>query len=799
MKILIYVYALFFCVIINAQENTNENLDHLGSVSGKVEDALNEVLPFTTIVIKNSSGELLLGTISDEKGKFKIEKLPMGDLFLEISYTGYKPLIKNIKINIENLKLNLETLVLEEDLNFLEEVIIEGEKSTILIKRDMKVFNIGKDILAQSTSATDILNNVPSVTVDASGTISLRGNSNVNVLINGRRSGLTINNALDQIPAANIDRVEVITNPSARYDALGTAGIINIVLKKNKDEGLNGQLYLVAGTPRDFIVLPTVNYKNKNFNVFSTLGYRNTNYNGLYTSQQTTVDNGKTRLLDQVENEDRNDVGKLIYLGIDYFIDDKNTLTAAFFRKDTDDSDETVLNYQYFSSGVIDSTLVREGESKEDRSYNQVELNYTKEFQKEGRKFTTDFQYDFWDSEKDWNLETQRNFPSIGTPDLLRTNTKSSSKDYVLQSDYISPLSQNATFEFGIKGEARIVSNDFIAEEVINNEWEILNGINESFDYEELIGAAYAQYGNKVNKFSYLVGLRNEYTKIKIQSLSGAFVDNKEYNNLFPTVHLGYDFTDKTNLQLSFSRRINRPSLWDLYPFTDLKNINYLSLGNPDLDPAYTKAFELGLIHRWEKISLSSSVYYHITDNYFQNFVFQNSENILILQPINLEQEDRYGIEVTASYKPFKSLNLSSDFNFYRFDQKGLFNGQDLAFSDQFLNVRFRANAKLPKKISLTGMLNYTGGQNNAQTKTKSQYFVNLSVSKNLFNDKATIGFNAVNIFDSRITEEITTDTNYTFNRTLKQIRERFNVSFIYRFKREENYRDRGENDSNRN
>jgi outer membrane receptor protein involved in Fe transport len=785
---------LFLSFLTNAQTITN----HKGVLSGKIIDEKSEPLPFANITVFDSNRKILLGGITSENGEFTLTNIPLEKLIVEISYNGYLTFSKEIILDDSNKKFNLGNLKLELNSAQLSEVLIVGEKSSLSFKRDKKVFNVGKDVLAQSNSALEVLENIPSVSVDVNGQVSLRGNPNVTILIDGRQSGLTLNNALDQIPAINIDNIEIITNPSASFEATGSAGVLNIILKKNKKDGINGQVTLRTGIPTDSRIGTSINYKANKINVFATIGLRNTDYVGKYSSNQMSNQLENSTTLNQNEKENRNDEGKSFYGGFDYYFNDKTSVTAAYNINKTEDTDTSTINYDYYNRNGLDSVLIRNGNSKENRSYNQLELNYLKNSNIKGRKFTIDFQYDFWNSIKDWDINTIKVIPNIANLGQLRTNNINGNKDFVLQTDYVTPLKNKAKLEFGLKGEHRNVTNKYLAETFVSDKWAVYDELDNDLVYNETIGAAYIQYGNELGKFNYLVGLRDEFTLVKIKDVNQLFTKNVDYNNLFPNVHLGYNFSEKAGLQLSYSRRINRPSIWDLNPFNEIKDFTYQYVGNPDLDPAYTDAFEFGGNKNFDKISLNSSLYYHRTKDFFQNYIFQDNNNSFVSKPINLDSENKYGFETSVNYNPIKRLNLYSSFNFYRFYQKGIFEDQNFDFSDHFWEFQFRVQVKLPKDFNFQGFLDYQGENKNAQTITDSIYYVNLSLNKSLLSNKLTIGFNASNVLDSRIEKQITTNQNYTLNRSSSRNAERFNVTVLYRFA-EKQFKERNTKEGNRN
>lgn len=325
MKALItYILILLFPVFVNAQQTT---------VSGKVQDnTTKEALPYVSVVIKDSTLKTVAAGITDDHGIFRLEELPIGKMTITFSFMGYQSLTQQLEVISGKTKIELEVIGLQIDAVELNAVEISSQKPNISLKLDKKIFEVGKDVLSQNGSAHDVLNGVPSVAVSPTGTVSLRGNSSVLVLINGRQSGLTQSNALDQIARDQIERIEVITNPSSRYDAAGSAGIINIILKKNKKSGFSGQVRLVTGSPNDSRLNPSINYKSDKINIFSNFSIRSSDYVGLYTTNQSTVNNGTPTLMNRIQNEDRHDDGKLLYFGADYFISEHQTITAAFLK-----------------------------------------------------------------------------------------------------------------------------------------------------------------------------------------------------------------------------------------------------------------------------------------------------------------------------------------------------------------------------------------------------------------------------------------------------------------------------------
>ncbi len=773
MKHIAITFTLFICFWLNSTAQLKER-----SFSGHVkEKTTNTAIPFASVTILNEAGKTLVSGMADDKGKFILGTTQQGKLSIEFSFMAYHKV--SVTIEADKHKADLGTVLMEPDAKMLNEVSVMAEKAAVSLKLDKKVFEVGKDILSQSGSVTELLAGVPSVSVAPGGGVSLRGNSSVLVLINGRRSGLTAGTALEQLPADQVERVEVIANPSAQYDASGSAGIINIVLKRNKKSGFNGQLRLVGGIPNDSRISPSLNYKSNKLNLFSTIGLRFSDYVGLYKTNQTVNQNGFNSMLNQRQDENRHDDGRLVYFGADYQPDSLNTITIAYLRNATKDHDKTTLGYNYFRS-VPDSTLVRSGESWENRNYNQLEFNYTRLFKKPGKKLTIDMQYDFWNSAKNWNLATSKILPSVEQRPEIRTSAIGSSKDFAVQSDMVIPLKGKATLTYGIKAENRKVNSDFLAEGRTANGWAVIDNIDNGVGYNEFIGSAYLQFSSKISRFSYQLGLRSEYTEVSIDDRKGVYNSNKDYLKLFPTLHLGYEMSKSTSLQLSYSRRINRPALNNLYPFNEITDYNSRYVGNPDLNPSYANVLELGLLKRVGTLIINPSLYYQHNTGVMIDYNYREN-GLFISMPVNIKQEERSGAELSVLYNPYKWLQMNMELNAYHFSQAGVYASQDFAFSGNTYTSRLGTQVKLPNKFSVQARYNFTGAVNNAQSNMKAIHSIDVGFGQNFLKDKASLLLDVSNLFNLRKFSTTTTGQGFSITQVNSPNAARYRLTFVYR------------------
>ncbi|MGG6230082.1 TonB-dependent receptor domain-containing protein [Tenacibaculum sp. SDUM215027] len=772
MKKFLCILLLFISIQLSAQI----------TLTGKVvEKNTKQPLEFATIILTNpTTNEIVAGESTNSDGEF-LMNIKKGDYNIKVEFIGFK----NYSMNNVSLTKNqsLQTILLQEDAQALDEVEITAEKSTTEYKLDKRVFNVGKDLVSKGGSVNDVLNNVPSVSVDIEGGISLRGNPNVCILINGKPSVLTANNGLESIPSENIEKVEVVTNPSAKYDASGTAGIINIILKKNKSGGFGSSLQLTTGIPDNHSINYNMNYKKEKFNLFSNIGYRYMSFDGNGYLNRTNLDNGViTSYSNRITNTNRNRKTFNLYFGSDYYINDKNTLTLSYYHRNNTSKNNVDYTFNFLDNAQqTDSILTTQESYREPQKANQIELNYVKTFAKEGQKFTANFQYDFWNDDENELVKEQQQFPTTSAINTLQSRDIESSKDFLFQSDFKLPISEKSHLEMGIKGEIRNIDSDY---KVWDNTV-LIDSLNNLLKYNERIYGVYIQYANKKDKLQYLLGLRAEHANTGSTDRNNQFKTDKKYTDLFPTAHFTYSFNQATNLQLSYSRRIRRPSFWHLNPFGGISDRRNIRVGNPDLNPMYTNSFELGLLKRWSKFTFNPSIYYQHTTNIFETLVTTNSFGALVSKPINSGTEKRFGAELAIRYSPYKWWRLSSEFNYYSFNQSGIYTVDDDAWSTR-LNSRMKFS-----RLTIQSSFNYQGERQSGQIATEAQYRANLGISKDLWNDKATLTLNMNNIFDSRVSKQLITGENYTATRYNKPIGRYTSLTFTYRFNRTKKDRDR--------
>jgi len=791
------------------------------NITGTVVDAQERYpLEYATISFINPADQkVVTGGITDLEGNFDIEVVA-GTYNVKIEYLSYKSKIYANKALLESM--NLGTVGLDVDMAALDEVQIVAERTTVEIKLDKKIYNIGSDLTTAGGTVSDALNNVPSVAVDVEGGISLRGNENVKILINGKPSamaGFGDTNVLSQLPAEAIERVEVITSPSARYDAEGTAGILNIILRQKETLGFNGSINLNAGNPDYAGVAASLNYRTEKFNLFSTIGYRYNDAPRNSFSDASYFDriiDGEVMAPEFERIREDQDVTRLnraynASVGMEYFLSDKTSLTGSVFYRYKEDADLSRNNSERFNNGVVvERTLRKERENQDENSY-QLALNYMTKFNEDGHQLTADFQYEN-DSENQ-NTFINENYllsqdPAQADFQRERIFTTEDQKEYLLQADYVLPIGEDSQFEAGYRGnfENEITDYRLEQENISDASFFINDTITNVFDYNENVNALYTQYGTKFGEFSFLLGLRLENTQLKgkidsrlsddeLVEAFGFPIDtdfNKNYLGLFPTVNLiynlGKDDDQEESVTLGFNRRINRPRGWYINPFPTRSSRTRVFQGNPNLDPAFASAFDLGYLKRWDDLTLTTSVYYQYESGSFErveeNTGQQTSDGIDIIRtiPVNLSNNTRIGGEFGMMFSPEKWLRLNTSFNIFQFKTVGDFNGVDYGAKNISWYSRFSSKVTLPGNIDWQTNGNYRGASEGAQTRTEGIFTMDLAFSKEILKDKATLSLNVRDVFNSRVRKQLTT-TEFFERYSESQWRQRqVTLSLLYRF-----------------
>jgi hypothetical protein len=755
-------------------------------------------LEYATIVLTNTDNNEVTGGITDPNGKFNI-KIEQGNYNIAIEFLGFKTIFFLNKPISSNS--NLGTIYLEEDDNSLEEVEIIAEKSTVEIKLDKKIYNVGKDMTVKGGSASDVLDNVPSVTVDIEGNVALRGNENVRILINGKPSGLVGGpDALRQLPADAILKVEVITSASARYDAEGTAGILNIILRKGKALGFNGSFGLNLGIPENIGVSSNLNYRNKKVNYFSTSGYTYNNSPGNAFFETKDIANIPSETIiteNRFYERERKSFNTLF--GLEYFITENASVTGSVFYRNSDRLNKTEINTNntYLLASENTRKFRKEIENDLDKQI-EFNLNFIQNFKTSGHKLSLDFKHEINNEDELATLTGNQFFPNIINDIVQKTDAIEHQKRILVQGDYVLPIGENAQFETGFRSNNSFIDTDFsIRDEQEDGSFTLDEDVSNIFIYNEKVHALYTQYGNKFGKFSGLLGMRMEVSDIDVNVTGTTLNSNKKYTEFFPTFNLAYELKENETVTLGFNRRIRRPRSWFINPFPTRASENNIFQGNPDLDPAYSNALDLGYLKKWNKITFNTSMYYNYTTDVFQRIesLDANDANVTITTFENIASEDRYGFEFSLNYELFKWWKLNNSFNVFSTKRNSGNELQDAKFTSW--TSRFDSRIKLPFKIDWQTTINYRGPRETFQTKNKSITSINLAFSRDILKGNGTLSLNVSDLLNSR--KRISnTNINGVSNRYSEfQWRERqVRLNFIYRLNQKKKRNQQRDNDS---
>jgi len=809
------IIVLIFCAILSinsiAQQGRN-NINQV-SVTGQIIDKeTKQSLEYATIIFTPLNGEKITGGITNEKGEFEIE-VTKGTYTISAEFISFKT--KTFKNKIINTDLNLGTIFLEINAQSLNEIEIIAEKSTVEIRLDKKIYNVGKDMTVKGGTASDVLDNVPSVSVDVEGNVSLRGNENVRILVNGKPSGLvglSSTDALRQLPADAIEKVEVITSPSARYDAEGTAGILNIILRKGKALGFNGSITSTAGNPDYFGGSANLNFRSKKLNFFTTTGYYYRNAPG--SSSNNVINLNPLALTPKYRNEvidyNREKNSFNTRFGVEYYLTKKSSIIGTVLYNTSNGTDLSAnISDELDLNQILTLSNERIETEKEKDKTIEYSLNFTQDFKKEGHKLMLDFQYGETTENSNALITNSQILPSYIENFPERNSTDEKSKDVLFKGDYVYPISENSQFEFGFKADLNELTVDYLVEDFDKITNQYINNTNFSniLNFEQNIYSLYTQYGRKINKFSYLFGLRMETTDRKINFSETNENFNERFSEFFPTVNLGLEFNEFESATIGYSKRIRRPHHYFLHPFESQISETYIRKGNINLDPTYTNSIDFSYLKKWAKFTLNSSIYYQHSKNNIEmvqieefrdnngNTIIFDAENpdtdpdlnpdltlVIVRSPINLSTQDRYGFEFTANYNPFKWWKISNSFNIYKYETNGEFNGTNYDSKDTSWFTRFNSRITLPGKIDWQTRAMYRGPSETALSKREAMVSINLAFSKDILKEKGTISLNVSDLLNSR-KHESTTFTENTISQSEFRYRERqILLNFTYRF-----------------
>jgi outer membrane receptor protein involved in Fe transport len=722
MKIKLLVFLLFGILTIGQAQNT-------GSLSGKVLDkSTNVPISYATIEIKEN-GKMITGGVTDDKGDFTIKNIALKSYHLEIQFIGYKTHKSTLDFNASKKSITLK-ISLEEEATELKGVDIVSERSTIEQKIDRKIINVGKDLISAGATASEIMNNIPSVSVDPqTNAISLRGNPNVRILIDGKPTTISAAQLLQQIPSSSIKQIELITNPSAKYNPEGMSGIINIILNKNSRIGFNGSINngVTFGKTPKLNSSFDMNYKTGKINMYANYGLNTGKYtnHGLIKVTEPGEEN------DQIFKFIDNNTSHLAKMGFDFYWNEKNTVsfyTTQNFYKGKGES-RTTVHYWDTSSDIVQ--LFNNKNDNYNQTYN---VDYKKNFKKEGHTIELEVNYSNNDNKED---------AAFVAPDATNYITNKGNNT-LINLDYTNPLSETAKLELGLESRIENTKNNFDKD----------GSYNSDFAYDRNIYSAYATFSKQWGKWSAQAGTRFEKYKAaaefkKANENNAAFED--DLFTLYPSGFLNYSPSEKNTFNFSISRRVDRPSIDQVNPIREWSTPQIDSEGNPELFPQFTNSYELNYTRKTKIGSITSGVFYRRINNEITRTFFENPNNSekLILSYANLDDNNAYGVEVSGNLEFTKWYNANISFDVYNKKTKGVVADEYVEVDLTIFNARMSNTFKPTKnlRLQLTGM--YRGRDLGIQFLRKPMWKIDLGSSYTILKGSGTVTARFSDIFNT--------------------------------------------------
>ncbi|MES2651548.1 MAG: TonB-dependent receptor [Bacteroidota bacterium] len=799
-KVLVLLITICFATVkISAQG------PGVGKISGKIVDAqTNEAIHFATAVLLDKKTKAIVKAVqSAEDGSFVLSGLPNGVFTFKVSYVGLQTMVRDsVSISDAVKEVNFGSVKMKTAKgNMLNEVTITAPKATMQMGIDKKIFSVDQSLVSEGGSASDLLQNVPSVQTDIDGNVSLRGSSGVRVLIDGKPSliaGGNIAQILQSIPASSIESVELITNPSAKYDAEGQSGIINIVLKRNKKLGFNGSVALTAGNRENYNGNTSLSFQNNKINLYGNYSYRYGNRIGGGFNNIEYKNPSPTSLAFASQNNDSKDLNKghNLKAGLDYYLAEKSVISFSSGLNIRNGDENEFLNIdQLFANRNPFSLSNRfNNEQQKGNSYD-LGLDFSQKFKNPKEEFTANigFSEGSNDNYQVYNT-TVYNVKGNTTNDIdiQRTTRDGFNRNYNIQFDYTRPLGNFGKLEGGYRSQIRISESATFADQLspVDGGFDFNYALSNDFNSKDQVHAAYINYQNQIKNFGYQIGLRAE--DAKLDTRMGAYNINSDlsftpgqvaYTRIYPSVFLTQKINDAQQVQLSYSRRVNRPRGWDTNPFLDVSDpLNYRQ-GNPNLQPEDVHAFELSYSRFWKKFSIISSAYMRQTNDVIQRIRTEPDVNgITITTPQNLTRNIASGLELIGKFDLVKKWNFTANVNLYQSKIQGVPAFGIVENAGFSWNANLTNNFTLPLGITLQIKGDYRAAEVMAQGKRNAMYGMDAGGKYDFKDKKSSLSLNIRDVFASRRWSMTTEGSTSIVDFSRQMQGTMANLTYSYRF-----------------
>lgn len=739
---------LFFAALImiaiagnNYSQNRPFGENGGGVITGKIFDNDSKhTIEYANIVVFNTvDSNLVTGTVSDVEGQFRLEKIRPGKYLVEVRFLGYDDEKFNVEISREKLFADLGEIYIHPSALKLEDVVVEGERSPVTYEIDKKVLDVSKMQTVVSGNAADILQNVPSVTVDIEGNVSLRGSSNFTVLIDGRPSIISAQDALQQLPATSIDKIEIITNPSAKYDPDGTAGIINVLLKKNENLGLSGIINANGGLKEKYGGDFLLEYKMDGVTTVFGLDYNNRNFPGTSNEERRFITNSSTTFINSDGSMKWGRASLGLRGGLEWKISDDNILNFGARYGTRDGRRSSFLNYTQWSQLNPNQLFYQSSSEREHLGdFYAGNITYLQKFGPGGHELKAELNLGYDDNDE---TTTSRDFEGVSQSGGRKSTESGPSKEFEGKLDYTLPLNESSKFEAGYEGETEISdeNNELLEFNAQTGEYVLQPLFSNQTKYDISSQSLYSMYSTKFENFGLQGGFRAEYTyrTIELKNTGQSFsIDRWDY---FPSVHSSYSFAKGSQLMASYTRRIQRPRGWELEPFLTWFDANNVRRGNPDLKPEFIDSYDAGVQTLVGAVSVSADVYYRVTSNKIERVRSTYEENVSLNSVENVGKDYALGSEFMIIFDPVKFWDINLMANVYNYKIEGtLFNEP---FSRESFNWSTRMNnvLKLGDNTQLQVNLNYNSPSVSSQGRREGFFSSDISAKQDFFEKKLSL------------------------------------------------------------
>lgn len=728
-----------------------------GKITGIVlEKGVNTGIEYANIVLfKKADSSIVTGLVTDKKGYFKLSQIPYGEYYLTVDFIGYKKIfINDISIKKGNKNINLGKLFLNKAVQEIDEIEVSEEKDAVQYKIDKKIINVSKKPQAAGGTVVDALENTPSIQIDAEGNVSLRGSSNFKVLIDGKPSALSGSDALKTIPASAVDNVELITNPSAKYDPEGTSGIINIIMKKGYSEALNGIINISGGTSWKKSADFTLNYRTKKVNYFISGNYSDRPaYPSTEIYNETTI-NDTVRYVQQIADRFHNHKSYKFEAGLDYYLNQKNTLTLSGeygfwgfgLNMDANVNEYTMpVSSDIFLNTVTDMNI--------GGNYIVGNVTFDHDFSKTDDWVTT-FTYSTWGGENYTDVDEQTTnelYTQINGSNRNKTQRNTENFELHLKSDYTKTIGKVGKLEAGIKIDSKNEKGDYSYLNFNNDSQNWIEDLNfsNSMNFVRNIYAAYTTFGSSFKGFQYLIGIRGEYNDRNLEQITTKEEFPVKQFNFFPSVHITRQLPAGQQLQASYSRRVNRPQSWTLNPFPHYSDSYIVQGGNPALLPEFTDSYELNYMKRLRIGFFAIEGYYRQTNDSHQREMNLREDGIVHVNTVNLDKTYAYGVELSGNIRPTKWLSIYASANLYNYTLQGdnIPATTDLSAIKNDFTLSTTFTITRSTRLQLSGF--YRSPTLTSQGQRSEMYGANVALSQSFFKRKLSITLRGRDIFQT--------------------------------------------------